>query len=249
MISLEIEGKTVDEAIQAACEQLNVPREKLEIDILQAGSAGIFGIMGVRKAKIRATLRKEFQKPILELEQGEGAEGEGESAPSRGADQSADLGEIRALTQGILERMGLEASVTVEKVKDTVHIRIEGDKSGLLIGRKGQTLDALQYLLTLMVNRKGTHKVRLLLDSGGYRNRRKEYLEKLALKMGAKAKQTGKPVVINPLNAHDRRIVHLALEKDKTLKTVSRGEGPLKKIVIFENKKDGPPESLPTGEE
>jgi spoIIIJ-associated protein len=247
MTSLEIEGKTVDEAIKAACDQLNVPREKLEIEILQVGSAGIFGIMGARKAKIRATLREESPAAVP-MGKEEITAMEGGEAPTTEKGEAPDLDEIRALTQGILDRMGLETSVTVKQEKDTVHVRVEGEKSGLLIGRRGQTLEALQYLLTLMVNRKGSGKVRLLLDSGGYRNRRKEYLEKLALRMGAKAKQTGKPVVINPLNAHDRRIVHLALEKDKTLKTVSRGEGPMKKIVIFENKKDTAPESLPTGE-
>ena len=111
----------------------------------------------------------------------------------------------------------------------------------MLIGRRGQTLDALQYIITRILNRKGLDKIKVVMDSGDYRIRRKQYLEELALKMAEKSKLTGKPVVISPLNAHDRRIVHLILEKDKTLKTVSRGEGQLKKMVISTVKKDRPP--------
>ena len=122
---------------------------------------------------------------------------------------------------------------------------MEGEKSGLLIGRRGQTLDALQYMITRILNRRGLDKTKVDMDSGDYRIRRKQYLEELALKMAEKSKLTGKPVVISPLNAHDRRIIHMTLEKDKTLKTVSRGEGQLKKMVISAAKRDrsaAPPE-------
>ncbi len=150
------------------------------------------------------------------------------------------IAEAKTLTQDILALMGLEATVSVQKEKETLHIKIEGEKSGLLIGRRGQTLDALQYISTRILNRKGLDKIKVVMDSGDYRIRRKQYLEELALKMAEKSKLTGKPVVISPLNAHDRRIVHLILEKDKTLKTVSRGEGQLKKMVISTVKRDRP---------
>jgi spoIIIJ-associated protein len=138
--------------------------------------------------------------------------------------------------------MGLEVTLQIRQERETLYIRIEGDKSGLLIGRRGQTLDALQYLLTRIINRKGPDKIKVVLDSGDYRNRRTKYLENLALKMAEKTKQNGKPVVISPLNAHDRRIIHLTLEKDKSLKTFSRGEGPMKKMIISLAKKDLPVE-------
>jgi spoIIIJ-associated protein len=152
------------------------------------------------------------------------------------------IAEAKTLTQDIRALMGLEATISIQKERETLHIKIEGEKSGLLIGRRGQTLDALQYISARILNRKGLDRIKVVMDSGDYRIRRKQYLEELALKMAEKTKLTGKPVVISPLNAHDRRIVHLTLEKDKTLKTVSRGEGQLKKMVISAVKRDRPAE-------
>jgi spoIIIJ-associated protein len=237
MASLEIEGKSVEEAVEAASIQLNVPKEDLEIEILSQGSTGIFGIVGSKKAKIRATIKGK----------GGGLHPEEQisssSTPHPDTPPPSDdvlINEARTLTQDMLNLMGLQVSLEVQKEKETIHIKIEGDTSGLLIGRRGQTLDALQYILTRILNRRGPEKIKVIMDSGDYRERRKIYLEELALKMAEKVKQSGKPAVISPLNAHDRRIVHMALEKDKTLKTVSRGEGQLKKMVISTVKKDRP---------
>ena len=217
MASLEIEGKSIEEAVETACNELNVPREKLEIEILDSGSTGIFGIVGSKRARIRATVKE---------------------VPS---DVAA---EAQTVIQNILSLMGLEATLQIKKDREILHIKIEGEASGLLIGRRGQTLDALQYLITRILNRKVSDKIKVVLNSGEYRSRRKKYLEDLALKMAEKSKQTGKPVVISPLNAHDRRIIHLILEKDKSLKTISRGEGHLKKMIISAVKSDHPAEPL-----
>ena len=223
MAVIEVEGKTVDEAIEAACRELNVPREKLEIEVLAAGSTGIFGIVGTKKAKIKAILREEKEsKPEVARE-------------------------LQEVTQKILELMGLETALTIRQEGHTLSIVVEGDKSGMLIGRQGQTIDALQYLLSRIVTRLTPEKMKIVLDSGGYRQRQKKYLTGLALRMAEKAKKTGKPVVMGALNAHDRRIVHLALEKDKSLKTSSRGEGAMKKIIITaananKKEKETPPE-------
>jgi spoIIIJ-associated protein len=231
MPSLEIEGKSVEEAIQAACQQLNVPKEKLDIQIINSGSTGIFGIVGSKKAKIKATLIEEVPEPVSETESDT-------SIPLLTTDL---LTETKRLTQEILTLMGLEFTLSAVKERDTIFIQIEGDEaSAVLIGRSGQTLDAVQYLLTRILTRKGLGKTKIVLDSGDYRSRRKDYLENLALKMAEKAKKTGRPVIINPLNAHDRRIIHLVLEKEKSLKAVSRGEGHLKKMVISLIKKDRP---------
>ncbi len=246
MASLETEGKSIEEAVEAACNQLNVPREKLEIEVLNSGSTGIFGIMGSKKARIRATVKEELLEIVPETQ----------TPHSKSMSDSLSVlpseidkvAEAKTLTQDLLKLMGLEATLQVEKEKETIHIKIEGDTSGLLIGRRGQNLDALQYLITRILNRKGPDKTKVVLDSGDYRSRRKSYLEEVALKMAAKAKLTGKPVVISPLNAHDRRIVHLTLEKDKSLKTISRGEGQLKKMVIFAVKKDRSEEPIPESE-
>jgi spoIIIJ-associated protein len=242
MASLETEGKSIEEAVEAACNQLKVSREKLEIEVLNSGSTGIFGIMGSKKARIRATVKEEKVEIIPEP----GTTLQVETGLTPVLPSEIDkVDEARTLTQDLLKLMGLEATLQVEQEKETIHIKIEGDTSGLLIGRRGQNLDALQYLITRILNRKGPDKIKVLLDSGDYRSRRKTYLEEVALKMAAKAKQTGKPVVISPLNAHDRRIVHLTLEKDKSLKTISRGEGQLKKMIIFSTKKDQSEEDIP----
>ncbi|HMK66881.1 MAG TPA: RNA-binding cell elongation regulator Jag/EloR [Thermodesulfobacteriota bacterium] len=239
MPSLEIEGKSIEEAIQAACQQLNVPKEKLDIQIINSGSTGIFGIVGSKKAKIRATLIEEAPEKFSQTESDT-------LIPSSTTDF---LAEAKMLTQEILGLMGLEFILSAVKERDTIYIQIEGDEaSSVLIGRSGQTLDAVQYLLTRILNRKGLGRTKIILDCGDYRSRRKNYLETLALKMAEKAKKTGKPAIINPLNAHDRRIIHLVLEKEKSLKAISRGEGHLKKMVISLIKKDRP-QSPPTQSE
>jgi spoIIIJ-associated protein len=231
MPSLEIEGKSIEEAIQAACQQLNVSKDRLEIQVISSGSSGIFGIVGSKKARIRATVIEEESPEISAPD----------PADSPIIPETDLVAEAGLLVQDILNLMGLEYTLTVEKERDAIHIQIEGEEvSAVLIGRSGQTLDAVQYVITRILNRKGLGKTKIVLDSGDYRSRRKKYLETLALKMAEKAKQTGRPVVISPLNAHDRRIIHLVLEKDKSLKAISRGEGHLKKMVISTSKKDKP---------
>jgi spoIIIJ-associated protein len=239
MASLEIEAKSIEEAIETACNQLNVPKEQLEIEVLTSGSTGIFGIVGSKKARIRATVIEEGIETASEEPAQLPADAPSEDSPLT---QKEVITEAQSVLQNILTRMGLEVTLQIRQERETLYIRIEGDKSGLLIGRRGQTLDALQYLLTRIINRKGPDKIKVVLDSGDYRNRRTKYLENLALKMAEKTKQNGKPVVISPLNAHDRRIIHLTLEKDKSLKTFSRGEGPMKKMIISLAKKDLPVE-------
>ena len=216
MAVIEVEGKTVDEAIEIACRELKAPREKLEIEVLSAGSTGIFGIVGTRKAKVKATLKEETSPVALE---------------------------IQGITEKILELMGLEGLVTVKQEGHNLTVSVGGDKNGLLIGRQGQTIDSLQYLLSRIITRLTPEKMKVVVDSGGYRERQEKALTALALRLAEKAKKTGKPAVMASLNAHDRRIVHLALEKDKGLKTSSRGEGAMKKIVITAvGKKETAPE-------
>jgi spoIIIJ-associated protein len=242
MALLEVEGKTVEEAIEIACRELQVSRDKLQIEVLSAGSTGIFGIVGTKKAKIKAFLPEEKTEPALEQE----------SIPRKNLEprEQPDLSlEMETVTAKILELMGLETHLQVKTEGNTVTIVVEGDKSGLLIGRQGETIDALQYILSRVLSRLTPDKIKLVLDSGGYRERRKKYLSTLALRLAEKSKKTGKPVVMSPLNAHDRRIVHLALEKDKTLKTISRGEGAMKKIIISPMSRKAPAAETPVEKE
>ncbi|NIR14105.1 MAG: KH domain-containing protein, partial [Desulfobacterales bacterium] len=135
--------------------------------------------------------------------------------------------------ENILDLIPVEASVSAEQVDGNIALTIEGDKSGLLIGRKGKTLDALQFIVNRIVNKTLDKRTRVVVDSENYRQRRRDSLTQMALRMGDKAKRIGKPVTTNPLNPRERRIIHLALKEDGRLNTKSKGEGLLKKVVIF----------------
>jgi len=213
---LEFEGKTTEEAIEQACAHFQLPAESLDIEILSVGSPGLFGI-GARKAKVRVVLSRE--------------EEEGEA--------DADLlPEAQELLERILELMGEKAKVVGRfDEEDRLSLSIDAQDAGLLIGKQGQTLEALQYLLTKMIAKKARRKVRVFIDIESYRARHQEALTQLALKSGEKAKKSGKPVTLNPMNPHDRRIVHLALQGDKEVKTMSRGEGLYKKVVVYPMRK------------
>ncbi len=133
--------------------------------------------------------------------------------------------------------LGIEAGVDLQEEPERILLNIKGDGSGLLIGRKGQTLDALEYLINKIVHKDAEDKKRIVVDTENYRSRREESLVRLAQRLGEKAKRLGRPVTISPMSAHDRRIIHLALEQDKTLRTRSTGTGLYRKIVISPEKK------------
>ena len=216
MTEYEFEGKTTEEAIQIASRELSIPEEELHIDIIEPGSGGIFGLVGSRKAKIKVTLPKDEQ-----------AEKENEDG----------LHLAKEALENILVRIPVEASVRAEATDGKIILEIEGDKSGLLIGRKGKTLDALQFIVNKIVNKAMEKKINVVVDAENYRKRRRESLIQMALKIADKAKRIKKPVATNPLNPHDRRIIHLALKEDDELDTKSRGEGLLKKVVVIPRNK------------
>jgi len=206
----EFEGKNTEEAIEKASKELNLPVEELNIDIIEPGSAGIFGLVGGKKAKIRVTVK---------------------TTPKTTGENGLDL--AKEALERILSLIPVEVTISAQQIDHTINLNIDGDKSGLLIGRKGRTLDALQFIVNKIVNKSLDKKVRVLVDSENYRQRRKESLIQLALRMADKAKRIKKPVTTIPLNPRERRIVHLALKENGTLETRSRGEGPLKKVMII----------------
>jgi len=215
---LEFEGKSTEEAIENACSHFQVSPEQLEIEILSVGSPGLFGLGG-RKAKIRAALREEAQTSMLS--------------------------QAQEILEQILLKMDESGKVSGRQEDDRIILNIETEDAGLLIGKQGQTLEALQYLLTKILAQKSRHKVRVTIDVESYRARHEEALVHLALKNGDKVKRSGKPVTLNPMNPHDRRIVHLTLQGDKELKTMSRGEGLYKKVIIYPAKKKEGQEETP----
>ena len=209
----EFEGKGTEDAIEHACAHFQVTAEQLEIEILSVGSPGLFGLGG-RKARIRAALREESEENLLTA--------------------------AREILENLLEKMQEKATVSVEVEDDRISLRIETDDAGLLIGKQGQTLDALQYLVTKMLAKRSRRKVRIAIDVESYRARHNEALALLAQKYGEKVKKSGKSITLNPMNPYDRRIVHMALQEDKDLKTTSRGEGLYKKVIISPvRKKEG----------
>ena len=210
METYEFEGKTTEEAIENASHGLNLPVEELQIDIVEPGSAGIFGLVGSKSAKIKVTVKGEIS-----------------------ADDETGLALAKETLENILALIPVETTVNADRIDGNIALNIEGDKSGLLIGRKGQTLDALQFIVNKIVNKALEKKMRVFVDSENYRQRRKESLTQMALRMGDKAKRIGKPVATNPLNPRERRIVHLTLREDENLNTKSKGEGLLKKVVII----------------
>lgn len=213
----EFEGKSAEEAIKNACRQLNLTAEEMEIEIIEPGSAGIFGLVGGRKAKIKVTIAKQ-EAEFSEEEDG--------------------LSVAKEALEKILALIPMEeTTVTARQSNGRISLNIEGDKSGLLIGRKGRTLDALQYIVTRIANKTLEKKIRIAVDSENYRKRREDSLTQIALRMGDKAKKIGKPVSTNLLSPHERRIIHLTLRGDQDLNTKSLGgEGLLKKVIIIPRK-------------
>jgi len=207
---VEFEGKSTEEAIENACAHFQVSPEQLEIEILSVGSSGLFGL-GSRKARIRAVLREETPEPLLP--------------------------QAQEILEKILEKMDEPGKVTGSQEDERITLNIETGDAGLLIGKQGQTLEALQYLITKILAKRSRRKVRVTIDVESYRARHNEALVQLALKHGDKVKRSGKSVTLNPMNPHDRRIVHLTLQTDKELKTMSRGEGLYKKVIIYPAKK------------
>jgi spoIIIJ-associated protein len=137
------------------------------------------------------------------------------------------------LLDGILQRISLECKVTVNETTEKIILDIEGDNSSLLIGKRGQNIDALQYILNKAINKFNNERKMILIESGEYRKKREEFLLNLAERIREKVKKTLKPVSLGHMNAHDRRIVHMALQEDESLTTQSRGEGRYRKIVIL----------------
>lgn len=294
MERIEIEGKSIDDAIEKACSAFLVPREKLNIEIIAAGNPGFLGL-GANKARIRAGLlsidmaldnvfsRVETPTPVR-MEKSAAPTLEGNRAGIRAVDNgtqsaapvpkgrpavhpaatapaaitktpepveqrvterpnpaaaAADrdgepaMEKAKRLLEGILTRMQISSPVDVEETEEAIILNIRGDGSGLLIGKRGQNLDAIQYIVNKAVHHSANGHKMIVIDTEEYRKRREESLVALAMRLGEKVKKTKKPVTVGHMNAHDRRVIHMAMQDDETLTTKSRGEGEYRKIVIL----------------
>ena len=224
MKSIEISARTVAEAIQLALAQLGKNSDEVAIEVLEAGSED-------EEALVRVTA----------------VDDEEESAPEALVPPTADnMDQIaRRILEDLLERMDIEGYVTAVhstvpgqkgEPEDTITLHVEGadeEAMGLLIGRRGETLRSLQFMVNLLVSRKVQKWPQVVVDVGNYRQRRQESLEGLARRMAERVRQSGRPLTLEPMGAYERRIVHLALRADPTVYTESSGEGENRKVVIF----------------
>ena len=200
---IEISAKTVNDAITEACQKLTVTSDKLEYEVVEEGSSGFLGI-GSKPAIIKARVKCSIE------------------------DKAKDF------LKEVFEAMNLAVVVGVkyDEADNSMDIDLSGDEMGVLIGKRGQTLDSLQYLVSLVVNKNAENYIRVKVDTENYRQRRKDTLENLAKNISYKVKRTKRPVSLEPMNPYERRIIHSALQNDKYVTTHSEGEEPYRHVVV-----------------
>lgn len=203
MKSIDIEGKTVEEALNEALIKLNLDRDKVNVEVLSHGSRGLFNIIGVKPAKIRVSKKYDY------------------------------IEEAHDFLKNMLKYMNIDSEITITEDNNVIRINLSGHKMGLLIGYRGETLDSIQYLVSLIINKvhELPHK-KVILDAENYRSKREETLKRVALKTANKVKVTGRVFKLEPMNPYERRIIHSALQGNIFVKTYSEGDEPFRRVVI-----------------
>ncbi|MCR5388095.1 MAG: protein jag [Lachnospiraceae bacterium] len=237
---IEVSGKTVEDAVTEATIKLGVTSDMLDYEVIDKGSNGFLGI-GSKQAVIKARKKEECPKEEIKVEAPAAKPAEtkavqSESAKAPAAEINADevTAEVKSFLSKVFNAMDLEVEIEAEfKPADkAVDVELKGNDMGVLIGKRGQTLDSLQYLVNLAVNKKSAEYVKVKLDTEDYRERRKETLENLAKNIAYKVKRTHRPVSLEPMNPFERRIIHSALQNDKFVATYSEGEEPYRHVVV-----------------
>lgn len=200
---IEVTAKTVDDAITEALIQLGSTRENVDIEVIEKESSGFLGL-NRKPAKIRVALKETIQDKAV------------------------------SFLEDVFKLMGIQPEIAVDfdEEEKTMNMNIIGEDMGVLIGKRGQTLDSLQYLVSLVVNKESEDYIKVKLDTENYRERRKETLENLAKNIAYKVKKTRRSVALEPMNPYERRIIHSALQNDKYVETHSEGDEPYRKIVV-----------------
>ncbi|MEE0035727.1 MAG: RNA-binding cell elongation regulator Jag/EloR [Coprococcus sp.] len=206
---VEFKAKTKDEALTNASLEFGCPIESIEYEVVSEASKGFIGI-GAKPCIIKARKKKNF------------------------------VDEIEEYIASMLDAMGIEAKINIDydDIEGEMNIDLEGSDMGILIGKRGQTLDALQYLIRLAVNKKSESYIKVKLDTENYRARRKETLENLAKNIAFKVKRTKRSFALEPMNPYERRIIHSTLQNDKYVATKSEGEEPYRKVIVYLKKYD-----------
>lgn len=250
---IEVRAKTIDDAITDALVQLGVTSDQLDYEVIEKGSAGFLGINrkdAVIKARKKVVVpeKKEVVKETVAEEKVEKKQpapaAKKESAPAQKTEKAertsapidyAPLVEnVKSFLSQVFQAMQLEVEIITKVDEDNrmIDVEFKGPEMGMLIGKRGQTLDSLQYLTNLAVNKQSDSYVKVKLDTEDYRKRRKETLENLAKNIAYKVKRTKRPVSLEPMNPFERRVIHSALQNDKYVSTHSEGEEPYRHVVV-----------------
>ena len=251
----EFSAKTVEDAITAACQEFLVVSAKLDYEVVEEGSSGFLGI-GSKPAVIRARVKEESEleekpvsakpvetksvsaKPVeAKAETGKPVQekAEGKKPATKSLKTEGPLeDEAKKFLNSVFAAMNMVVTVDVnyDEAEKNMDIELSGEEMGVLIGKRGQTLDSLQYLVSLVVNKGEEDYIRVKVDTENYRQRRKETLENLAKNISYKVKRTKRPVSLEPMNPYERRIIHSALQNDKYVTTHSEGEEPFRRVVV-----------------
>ncbi len=203
MSTIEITGRTVEEAIKRAVKEFNVTKDNLKIEVLEEASKGFLGIIGGKEARIKASI----------------------------AESPLDV--AKKYLENVISKIGISTKIEILKNSEYTRFVLYGEKLGVLIGRRGETLDAIQYLVNIVANKCADNRVKIVLDAEGYRQRREDTLRRLAHRMEEKVKRTEKEVVLEPMSPQERRIIHTALQDSEHVKTLSEGQEPYRKVVIY----------------
>ncbi len=242
----EFTGKTVDDAITEACQSFTITSDRLDYEIVDKGSSGFLGL-GTKPAVIKARIKDENNTEAVKKEDNKSEEKvKYESSDDIKSDNDKEVNnetkkaeiqnDPKEFLNNVFNAMGMNVNIKVEQIGNDMDIELSGDDMGVLIGKRGQTLDSLQYLTSIVVNKGSNEYVRVKVDTENYRKRRKDTLENLAKNLAYKVKRTKRPVTLEPMNPYERRVIHSALQNDKYVSTHSEGDEPFRRVVITLNK-------------
>ena len=246
--TLEITGRTEDAAIEAALKELKLDRDDVSVEILERAKSGFLGI-GAVPAKIRVSYEapdepkapaKKAEKPANKKSEkakeikAEAPKKEKQPAPEN---ESEEFKAIRAFLDGLFERMGISADINITNgEKGSVTVNLSGDNMGAVIGRRGETLDAIQHLTNYVINKGNDKRTRISIDAESYRSKREDSLETLAKKMAEKAIKYNRPMASEPMNSYERHVIHSALQNFEGVTTASTGDEPNRRVVVTPDK-------------
>ncbi len=231
MKMVEKSAKTVEDAVKSALEELKADRENVDIEILEQPSKGIFGLLGGKHARVRVSL-KEVEAPEIVKETVK--EPKREKKENRILDYTLEKEKAKKFLRDVLQAMDIKAEIRLKDTNEGLYINLSGPKMGIIIGRRGQTLDSLQYLVSLVVNKDKDRDgfIKVILDTEDYRKKREETLQRLAKRLAERVQKTGKKVELEPMNPYERRIIHYTLQEFEDITTFSEGDEPYRKVII-----------------